>query len=241
MQPTCQLVLQASNPMRIALFNKSEPDQQVIDQILQLVVENVTDLSMQSVPASNLLHAVYAWTLPCEVDQYIQRIGLMPAAPVELIVAYADHNPAEVIGFLLYLPVPSDADACGINYMVVKQNHRLQGVARAMMAGAIERYPHVELTCTISKVPFYERLNFRVLTAEGAQVVMNTRSASTKGLMGLVNVEPIFRDPRVQAIQGRLVQRWGRKAVLNAEKQLERHIQDLSRKAAEFVQEKLLR
>lgn len=225
--------------MPTVLYHDTPPSKQVTHQVLQMVVTYLTDLSMMAVPPSNPLYNVYRWTLPCEVDLYLQRIGQMPAAPVELIVAYDDMNPTEAVGFLLYLPVPTHPDACGVTYMAVKQSHRRRGFGTAMMRQAIARYPHVELTCPVKKVPFYEQLGFQVIDSENTQVVMNTRSASTTGLMGIVDVAPIYQSPQAKEIHAQLVNRWGIKVMANAEKQLQRHADQLARQAASYVRERL--
>lgn len=225
--------------MSTVLYHETPPPQPVTYQVLQMVVTYLSDLSMLSVPPSNPLYEVYRWTLPCEVDLYLQRIGQVPTAPVELIVAYDDISPGEEVGFLLYLPVATHPDACGITYMAVKQSHRRRGFGTAMMREAIARYPHVELTCPVKKVPFYEQLGFQVIDSENTQVVMNTRSASTTGLMGIVDVAPIFQSPQAQQIHAQLMSKWGKKVMANAEKQLQRHVDQLARQAASYVRERL--
>jgi GNAT superfamily N-acetyltransferase len=204
-----------------------------------MVVDNITDLSMLGVPPSNPLYGVYRWALPYEINLYIQQIGQSPAVPIELLVAYAEDNETEAVGFLLYLPVPSHPDACGVTYMAVKQSHRRRGYGSAMMRECISRYPHVELTCFVKKVQFYENLGFQVLDTHNTQVVMNTRSASTTGLMAIVETAHILHLPQVKQIHAQLVQRWGIKEMAKAEKQLERHLEQLKRQASAFVQERL--
>lgn len=224
----------------ISLFsNETHPSDAVTRQVLEMVDTNLTDLSLLAVPPSNHLHAIYRWALAHEVYQYIRRIGQMPTAPVELIVAFDDENQSEVVGFLLYLPVASHPDACGVSYMAVKQTHRNRGIGSAMLQQAIDRYPHIELTCPVKKVPFYERLGFKVIDSHITQVVMNTRSASCEGMMGVVNAAEIMGSSKAKEIHASLLSRWGRKEMLNAEKQLARHVDQLTRKAESFVRERI--
>ena len=225
--------------MLTILCNKMPPSDRVAHQVLEMVADNLTDLSMLGVPPSNPLYGVYSWALPYEISMYIQRIGKIPTAPVELIVAYDDGNDTDVVGFLLYLPVPTHPDACGVTYMAVKQSHRRRGIGSAKMSECIARYPHVELTCFVKKVPFYENLGFQVLDTQNTQVVMNTRSASTTGMMAIVDTAPILNSPQVKQIHAHLVQRWGIREMAKAEKQLERHIEQLKRQAAAYVRERL--
>lgn len=225
--------------MFTVLCNETPPTDDVTRQILEMVVGNLTDLSMLGVPPSNPLYGVYSWALPYEISLYITRIGQIPTAPVELIVAYDDGNDTDVVGFLLYLPVPSHPDACGVTYMAVKQSHRRRGIGSAMMRECIARYPHVELTCFIKKVPFYEGLGFQVLDSQNTQVVMNTRSASTTGMMVIVDTARILDMQPVRQIHAQLVQRWGGKEMVKAKKQLERHVDQLKRQAEAYVCERL--
>lgn len=39
----------------------------------------------------------------------------------------------EVVGFLLYSPVPTHPEACGVNYMAVKQSRRRRGIGSELM------------------------------------------------------------------------------------------------------------
>lgn len=222
--------------MPISLYHAAPPINTVSVQVLQLVEDNITDLSQLSVPPSNHLYDIYRWALPVEVAGYLRRIGQVPSEPVELLVAFDDADLKVVTGFLLYCPVPSHPDACGINYMAVRQSHRGRGIGSDLMKMLIARYPHAELTCTVKKVPFYESLGFRVLDTHNTQVVMNTRSASTPGLMAVIDVAPIYESIEAREIHGRLVQRWGRREMLQAEKQLERHAALLERQARTFVE-----
>ncbi len=82
--------------------------------------------------------------------------------------------------------------------------------------------PHVELTCPVKDVSFYEQMGFQVIDAENIQIVMNTMSASTPGLMGIVNAEQILQSPQAKKIHAQLVGRLGVKVMANAEKQFQR-------------------
>lgn len=225
--------------MPITLFNEKSPPTMVSNQVCQMVATYLTELSMVAVPASNHLYDVYEWALPCEVYAYLQWIGQPENPPVELLVAFDDQNPSEVVGFLMYLPVPSHPDACGITYMAVQKSHRARGIGKAMIDQALSRYPHAELSCPVSKVGFYERLGFQVLRARNTQVVMNTRDSSTEGRIGVVDVAQIHQAPQARKIESQQLQRWGRKEMAKAEKQLQRHVSQLERQAEAFVKERL--
>eukprot|EP00659_Diplonema_papillatum_P012779 gene12779-19720_t len=165
-------------------------------QILQMVVDYLTDISMVAIPPSNLLYNVYQYAIGYEVHLYLEALGGSKGIAVELIVALDAQE--QVIGFLLYLPVKDDPEACGVAYMAVHASHRRKGVARAMMQDMLARYPHAELTCAVEKVPAFESMGFQLRGVRGTQVLMNTRDYSTDGLMGLLDVASIYSSLEVR-------------------------------------------
>lgn len=211
----------------------------VNSQILQMVVDYLTDISMVAIPPSNLLYNVYQYAIGYEVHLYLEAVGGAKGIAVELIVAMDEQDPAKVVGFLLYLPVKDDLQACGVAYMAVHASHRRQGVARAMMDEMLSRYPHGELTCTVEKVPAFESMGFQVRGVRGTQVLMNTRDYSTDGLMGVLDVASIYSSLEVRQIHTYLLQKHGKRAMIDAEKQRDRHFDQMTRKARLFVQSRL--
>jgi ribosomal protein S18 acetylase RimI-like enzyme len=208
-------------------------------QILQMVVDNLTDISSIALPPSNLLYNIYQYAIGYEVHLYLEALGGAKGIAVELIVATDEQDPANVIGFLLYLPVKDDPEACGVAYMAVHASHRRQGVARAMMDEMLSRYPHGELTCTVEKVPAFESMGFQVRGVRGTQVLMNTRDYSTDGLMGVLDVASIYSSLEVRQIHTYLLNKHGKRAMIDAEKQRDRHFDQMARKAQVFVQNRL--
>lgn len=208
----------------------------VNSQILQMVVDYLTDISMVAIPPSNLLYNVYQYAIGYEVHLYLEAVGGAKGIAVELIVAMDEQDPTKVIGFLLYLPVKDDPEACGVAYMAVHASHRRQGVARAMMDEMLGRYPHCELTCAVEKVPAFEAMGFQVRGVRGTQVLMNTRDYSTDGLMGVLDVASIYSSLEVRQIHTYLLHKHGKRAMIDAEKQRDRHFDQMTRKAQLFVQ-----
>src|SRR5471032_1875416 len=206
-------------------------------QILQMVVDYLTDISMVAIPPSNLLYNVYQYAIGYEVHLYLEALGGSKGIAVELIVALDEQE--QVIGFLLYLPVKDDPEACGVAYMAVHASHRRKGVARAMMQDMLARYPHAELTCAVEKVPAFESMGFQLRGVRGTQVLMNTRDYSTDGLMGLLDVASIYSSLEVRQIHTYLLQKHGKRAMIDAEKQRDRHFDQMTHKARVFVRERL--
>ena len=208
----------------------------ISDQILQMVVDNLTDISSVALPPSNLLYNIYQYATGFEVHLYLEALNGTKGIAVELLVATATLDPEKVIGFVLCLPVKDDTEACGIAFMAVQAGFRRQGVARTLMGDVLERYPHAELNCAVEKVPAFEAMGFQVRGARDTQVVMNTRSYGTDGLMGVLDVAAIYSSLEVRQIHTYLLQKHGKRAMVDAEKQRDRHLDQLVRKVQMFVQ-----
>lgn len=222
----------------ITLF-ETPPPEPIKSQILQMVVDYVTDISMVNIAPSNPLYNLYQYGIGYEVHLYLDAMDGSKGIPVELIVASDAQDPSVVIGFLLYLPVKDDPEACAMAYMAVQASHRRRGVARAMLQEMVGRYPHAELACIVGKVPCFESMGFQVLGARGPQVVMNTRDHGTDGLLAVLDVAPIYSSVEVRQIHTYLLQQRGKKAMVDAEKQRDRHLDQMTRQAKAFVLERL--
>ncbi|MBY8929989.1 GNAT family N-acetyltransferase [Pseudomonas sp. Wu6] len=210
----------------------------VNSQILQMVVDNLTDISSVALAPSNLLYNIYQYAIGFEVHLYLEALDGSKGISVELVVAMQDET---VVGFCLYLPVKDDPQACGVAFMAVHAGFRRQGVARAMLDDVLARYPHAELACSVEKVPAFEAMGFKVRGVRGTQVLMNTRDYGTDGLMGVLDVAAIYSSLEVRQIHTYLLQKHGKRAMVDAEKQRDRHLDQLTRKVRMFVSERLAR
>ena len=204
-------------------------------QILQMVVDNLTDISSVALPPSNLLYNIYQYAIGFEVHLYLEALDGSKGIAVELVVATDAQDPQKLMGFVLYLPVKEAPEACGIAFMAVQVGYRRQGVARGMMRDVLSRHPHAELACSIEKVPAFESMGFRVRGARETQVLMNTRDYGTDGLMGVLDVAAIYRSLEVRQIHTYLLQKHGKRAMVDAEKQRDRHLDQLARKVQAFI------
>lgn len=219
----------------LTLF-QTPPPEPIKSQILQMVVDYLTDISMVALAPSNPLYSLYQYGVGFEVHLYLDAMAGGKGISVELVVA---QDGDEVTGFALYLPATDDPQACAVAYMAVREGHRRQGLARAMLHRVIERYPHVELACGVNKVACFEALGFQVLGARGPQVLMNTRDHGTDGRVAVLDVAPIYRTLEVQQIHAYLLKQHGKRAMVDAEKQRDRHLDQLTRQATLFVQARL--
>ncbi|RMO05553.1 putative acetyltransferase [Pseudomonas coronafaciens pv. zizaniae] len=224
--------------MSIVLYHQAGPDKSAVDQVLKLVASFCTDLRLDAIPASNAFYSLYQWALVCEVESYIERIGYANA-PVELLLAFDEMKQDEVVGFLLYLPVMRQIDTCGVCYMAVKSTHQGRGIGKNLLAAMLDRYPHAELTCSVSNVEFYESMGFSVVGTHSSQVAMSTRAQATEGEILLIDSRSILGSPEARKRQMELEQRWGKKEMRYAIQQFERHVSKLVLQADNFVKERL--
>ena len=218
---------------------QTPPDEAIKSQIMQMVVDYVTDISMVNIAPSNPLYSLYQYGVGFEVHLYIEGMDGSKGVAAELIVALDADEPDTVIGFALYLPAKDDPHACAVAYMAVQARRRRQGVARAMLRAITERYPHVELACRPAAVPRFEAMGFQVLAARGPQVLMNTREHGTEGLIAVLDVAPIYNSLEIRQIHAYLLQQHGKRPMIEAEKQRDRHLDQLTRQARALVEARL--
>lgn len=217
---------------------ENTPPESIDSQIMQMVVDYITDISMVAIAPSNPLYPLYQYGVGHEVHQYLQAMNGSRGFPVELIIALNDQDPSIVSGFLLYLPVQGDPEACSVAYMAVKTDQRRRGIARAMLQKMLERYPHAELACFVNKVPYFEAMGFQIHNARGPQVLMNTRDHQSEGLLAVLDIAPIYNSVQVRQIHAYLLKQHGKRAMTDAEKQRDRQLDQMARQARLFVQQR---
>ncbi|MCF6783238.1 GNAT family N-acetyltransferase [Stutzerimonas stutzeri] len=212
------------------------PPESLKSQVLQMVVDYLSDISPVSLPPSNPLYQLYQYVVGFEVHRYLDSMdGAQPGKP-ELILALDAEDPAQLLGFALYLPYVDDAEACSLLYLAVQADHRRQGIGRAMVESMVTRYPHAEVACVAGKAPYFETLGFLPLAARGPQVVMNTRSQASDGVLAVQALEPIFHSRVVRQIHSYLVKQHGEHAMSDAEKERDRLLDQLAQQALHLVE-----
>lgn len=212
------------------------PPESMKSQVLQMVVDYLSDISAVSLPASNPLYQLYQYVVGLEVHRYLDSMDGAQAGKPELIMALDADDPANLLGFALYLPYVDDPDACALLYLAVQDSHRRQGIGRAMVEAMMARYPHAEVACVAGKVPYFEALGFLPLAARGPQVVMNTRSQVSDGALAVQDLEAIFKTEEVRQIHTYLVKQHGAEAMSDAEADRDRLLDELARQAAHLIQ-----
>lgn len=212
------------------------PPELLKSQLLQMVVDYLGDISPVSLTPSNPLYQLYQYVVGFEVHRYLDSMDGAQAGKPELIMALDADDPATLLGFALYLPYMDDPEACALVYLAVQAEHRRQGIGRAMVAAMVTRYPHAEVACVAGKVPYFEALGFLPLAARGPQVVMNTRSQASYGVVAVQDLAPIFQSKEVRQIHSYLVKQHGEKAMSNAEKQRDRLLDQLAEQAEHLIE-----
>ncbi|MBV2204243.1 MAG: GNAT family N-acetyltransferase [Pseudomonas sp.] len=212
------------------------PPESLKSQLLQMVVDYLGDISPVSLTPSNPLYQLYQYVVGFEVHRYLDSMDGSQAGKPELIMALDADDPATLLGFALYLPYMDDPEACALVYLAVLAEHRRQGIGRAMVDTMVTRYPHAEVACVAGKVPYFEARGFLPLAARGPQVVLNTRSQASPGVVAVQDLAPIFQSKEVRQIHSYLVKQHGEKAMSNAEKQRDRLLDQLAEQANHLIE-----
>lgn len=212
------------------------PPESMKSQVLQMVVDYLSDISPVSLTPSNPLYQLYQYVVGFEVHRYLDSMDGAQAGKPTLIMALDADDPASLLGFALYLPYVDDPEACALLYLAVQESHRRQGIGRAMVEQMVARYPHAEVACVAGKVPYFEALGFMPLAARGPQVVMNSRSQASNGVVAVQDLQPIFQSKEVRQIHSYLVKQHGEKAMSDAEKARDHLLDQLAEQAQHLVQ-----
>ena len=212
------------------------PPESMKSQVLQMVVDYLSDISPVSLTPSNPLYQLYQYVVGFEVHRYLDSMDGAQAGKPELIMALDAEDPARLLGFALYLPYIDDPEACALVYLAVQASHRRQGIGRAMVEDMLRRYTHAEVACVASKAPYFEALGFLPLIARGPQVVMNTRHRASDGLVAVQDLQPIFQSKEVRQIHSYLVKQHGEQAMSEAEKERDRLLDELAQQALHLTE-----
>ncbi|WP_395185336.1 hypothetical protein PAE975_6119 (plasmid) [Pseudomonas aeruginosa] len=207
--------------MNVSHYRRTPPIH-VYSQVAEMTAAYVSDLCLVPVPPSNYLWPLYSFALKAELEIYMDRMGSANPSTTGLVVAEDPARPGKVAGFILHMPVVGAPDASGLAYIAVDAAYRRRGVARQMIEQLLSEYPHVELSCPVDKVAIYERLGFKVIGVRDNQVRLNTRDYTADGRIGTIDVSPIFNSPEAILIRHQQLQKYGRKAMEDAAKAIQR-------------------
>ncbi|PTS86764.1 GNAT family N-acetyltransferase [Pseudomonas sp. HMWF032] len=217
----------------------SPPPESLNSQVLQMVVDYLSDISPVSLTPSNPLYQLYQYVMGYEMHLYLRAMHSEQPSSARLILALSDQDPSQVLGFALYLPAQDAPEACTLAYMAVQASQRRHGIARALLQQMISRHPHAELACVAGKVATFEAMGFQVLAARGPQVLMSTRNYSANGMLAVQDLAPIFQSTEVRQIHTYLLKQHGKRAMSDAEKQRDRLLDQMAQHAQALVRERL--
>jgi GNAT superfamily N-acetyltransferase len=216
----------------------SPPPEALKSQVLQMVVDYLSDISPVSLTPSNPLYQLYQYVIGYQMHLYLQAMDSTLESSAQLILALDDLDPSQVLGFALYLPAKDDPAACTLVYLAVQKSQRRHGIARAMLQRMLTRHPHAELACVASKVPTFEAMGFQVLVARGPQVLLSTRDYRSDGMVAVQDLTPIYQTEEVRQIHAYLVKQHGKQVMGEAEKQRDRLLDQMTQRARALVLER---
>src|SRR5690606_17268875 len=95
------------------------PPESLKAQVLQMVVDYLSDLSPVSLTPSNALYLLYQYVVGFEVHRYLERMDDAQPGQPKLLLALDAEDPSQVLGFALYLTYLDDPQASALLYLAV--------------------------------------------------------------------------------------------------------------------------
>jgi len=223
--------------MSLIHHSSTAPSEDIKSQLLQMVVDYLTDISSLGITPSNPLYQLYQYGVGYEVHQYLEAMSGGREVRPELVLEFDEAQPETLDGFALFLRAEHDPSVCTVAYMAVRASKRRRGVARGLLDVIKQRHAHVELACMVSKVSWFENMGFQVIGAQGPQVKLSCDGEATDQPIAVLDVAPIYASLEVRQIHAYLLNQHGRKAMLDAEKKRDRQLDHMTRQAATFARD----
>ncbi|WP_426153547.1 GNAT family N-acetyltransferase [Pseudomonas sp. DC3000-4b1] len=211
------------------------PSDSLASQVQRLAMDDLTTLSSVALAPSNPLYPLYQYVFGLEIHHYLQSMAGTKDQPVELLLAMDTESPGRMLGFALYLPALGAPQACTLLCLAVIPSHRRQGIGAALLEEMTARYPHAEATCSVATFDWFAAQGWHALGASGPQLVVGTRRARAAGTVRRLDLAPLFATLEVRQIHAYLLKQHGRKAMLQAEKQRDYRLDQLTWQAAELL------
>lgn len=208
------------------------------NQVLQLVVDSLTDISPVSLPPSNALFALYQYVIGYEMHLYLQAMQGAENLGPRLCLALDSEDPSQILGFALALSAQDRSGHIFLHSVAVKACARHQGIGRAMVEKISTLGAQTDVACIADKVAYFEALGFQVLAARGPQVLLSNHTQASQADFAVQDLAPIFASKEVAQIHHYLLQRQGRKNMLDAEQKRDRTLDLLTHKAQLLAQQK---
>ncbi|MDZ3991164.1 GNAT family N-acetyltransferase [Pseudomonas sp. Teo4] len=216
----------------------SVPPESFQNQIRQLVIDNVGDLSSVAIRVENPLYPLYQYGVGMEVHQYLQALDGTRGLRVTLTLALDADAPDQLLGFALSLPAQDNDQACALAFLAILPSHRRQGIARALLTDLQSRYACVELNAFAAQVPWFENMGMQVVAASGPQVLMSSTGHASQALIGRLDIAPIYQTAEVHQIHTYLLNQQGEDAMIEAEQQRDEWLDELTVQAEGCVKQR---
>ncbi|MEN4825720.1 MULTISPECIES: GNAT family N-acetyltransferase [unclassified Pseudomonas] len=216
----------------------SVPPESFQNQIRELVIHHVGELSSVAIRAENPLYPLYQYGVGMEVHQYLQAMDGTRGLAVELTLALDADAPDQMLGFALTLPAQDNDQACAVAFLAVVADHRRQGIARALLGDVQARFASVELNAFAHQVPWFEAMGMQVVAASGPQVLMSSTGQASAALIGRLDIAPIYQTTEVHQIHTYLLNQQGEDAMIEAEQQRDEWLDELAESARDCVRQR---
>lgn len=216
----------------------SVPPESFQNQIRELVIHHVGDLSSVAIRADNPLYPLYQYGVGMEVHQYLQAMDGTRGLAVQLTLALDAEAPDQLHGFALTLPAQDNPQACALAFLAVVPERRREGVARALLGDVQARFASVELNAFVHQVPWFEAMGMQVVAASGPQVLMSSTGVASGALIGRLDIAPIYQAQEVHQIHTYLLNQQGEEAMIEAEQQRDERLDELAVQARECVRQR---
>ncbi|TLP64736.1 MULTISPECIES: GNAT family N-acetyltransferase [Pseudomonas] len=217
------------------------PPEAFQNQIRQLVIEHVGQLSSVAIAADNPLYPLYQYGVGLEVHQYLMALDGTRGLAVQLTLALHAESPDRLLGFALALPAQDDAQACALAYLAVHPDYRRQGIARGLVDALRGRFACVELSTFAEQVPWFEAMGLQVVTTAGPQVLMSSSGRASGALIGRLDIAPIYQTVEVMQIHAYLLKQHGEAAMREAERTRDARLDELTRQSQACVAQRMTR
>lgn len=211
------------------------PSDALASQVQRLAMDNLTTLSRVALAPSNPLYPLYQYVFGLEIHHYLQGMAGAGDQAVELLVAMDEQTPERMLGFALYLPAQRAPQACTLLYLAVSPGHRRQGLGAALLEELTARYPHAEAACAVASFDWFAAQGWHALGASGPQLMIGTRHDRVPGTVQRLDLAPLFATVEVRQIHAYLLKQHGRKAMVQAEKQRDYRLDQLTWQASQLL------
>ncbi len=201
------------------------------EEVLTLVADNVTELSMRHPHRSHPLFSAYRLSLLAEVRAYLAR---PEPSQIELVIALDDGC---VVGFALCGLSPGVHPECGVYYAAVARPRRGEGIFSLMMREIVTKYSVISLSCEVGLVPIYERYGFEPRALRKHQVVMAIGQPC--GETPILDPDALAQQPPIIQEQMEASARSTEQAVAAANKAMKKAQKTGEAKAKNFLSQRL--